>query len=188
MEPLQWRDLEPGEEKLAYRFVHTADREDVHLADDFRSDREAGLEPLDERERAIPELQDGMSAGRTYDNLGGPPVARGRCGRCIPGGGGMTKMFWALYDSEGRRHGSFEEESAAREALIETVRARPALESELVLLAYDDDGEPIGDGVMFEDLLPPTAPNGMPTVWAGFAFSDEPVVAGRVDAPPLTPA
>lgn len=49
------------EPRAVFRFVHVADREAPFLADDFRCDREVGLR-ASSRERAYPELQDGMSA------------------------------------------------------------------------------------------------------------------------------
>lgn len=43
-----------------YRFTRCASKNDPHLREDFLSDRESGKRPA-ARERAIPELQDGMS-------------------------------------------------------------------------------------------------------------------------------
>ena len=66
-EPLQRREPAEGEVKSAFRFVHWRDLKDPRLAQDFISDRDAGFEPLTDREREIPELQDGMSTYRTLE-------------------------------------------------------------------------------------------------------------------------
>jgi hypothetical protein len=46
--------------RAAFRFVHPSSMEDPALADDFKSDKEAGLRPGG-RERQIPELCQGIS-------------------------------------------------------------------------------------------------------------------------------
>lgn len=43
-----------------FRFVHASRRDDQDLADDFKSDEEAGLRPT-AREKPIPELREGRS-------------------------------------------------------------------------------------------------------------------------------
>jgi hypothetical protein len=56
--PLDRRPV--AEERRVYRFVHAAELGDPSLRDDCLSDRETGKRPF-AREKAIPELQDGMS-------------------------------------------------------------------------------------------------------------------------------
>lgn len=63
--PLDRRPVE--EPRTVYRFVHVDDVDDPKLVEDFRSDRESGKRPVP-REKAIPELQDGMS---TFGSLSG---------------------------------------------------------------------------------------------------------------------
>jgi hypothetical protein len=61
MEPPQPLDRRPvSEEMTAYRFVHVESVDDPAPVEDFLSDRETGKRPL-AREKAYPELQDGMS-------------------------------------------------------------------------------------------------------------------------------
>jgi hypothetical protein len=54
------------DDRLVYRFTHTESTNDPRLRDDFRSDRESGKRPF-AREKAIPELQDGMSMFGSLD-------------------------------------------------------------------------------------------------------------------------
>jgi hypothetical protein len=49
-----------------YRFVHAAELDDPALRNDFLSDRESGKRPF-AREKAIPELQEGMSMFGSLD-------------------------------------------------------------------------------------------------------------------------
>ena len=69
-------------------------------------------------------------------------------------------MTWVLYDGAGRRYGSFETETEAHRTLQVTADERPDVADELVLLAYDDGGQQVGEGVMLEDIAafaPPTS-------------------------------
>lgn len=55
------------ESRSVYRFVHVESESDDPPAEDFRSDREAGRQARSAREKAYPELLDGMSVFGSLD-------------------------------------------------------------------------------------------------------------------------
>ena len=56
-------------------------------------------------------------------------------------------MYYALFDSTGNLIESFTDEQEAREALDELAHDNPDSADELALLAYDDDGRPVGRAI-----------------------------------------
>lgn len=54
-------------------------------------------------------------------------------------------MHYVLLSSTGNMIDSYEEEPAARAALQRIVDAEPDAAEDVALIAYGDDGEPVGD-------------------------------------------
>lgn len=61
-------------------------------------------------------------------------------------------MTYMILDSTGSAINAFADEVAARAALRSLVAHDPAAAEHVFLLAYDDDGDPIGDAVTIADL------------------------------------
>lgn len=64
----------------------------------------------------------------------------------------METMTWMLLDGTGNAIDTYDDEVAAHAALRALVEAEPAARDEVVLLAYDGEGMPVGDAITFEDL------------------------------------
>jgi hypothetical protein len=60
--------------------------------------------------------------------------------------------MYMLLDSTGSAINAYHEEVAAHAALRATVADDPAAAADIFLLAYDDDGNPVGEAVTIEDL------------------------------------
>jgi hypothetical protein len=63
-------------------------------------------------------------------------------------------MEYMILDSAGNAVASFEDEAAARATLYAIVEVEPDAADHLVLLAYDDDGMPVGDAKTYVDVPP----------------------------------
>jgi|GEM_PF-1335225 len=63
----------------------------------------------------------------------------------------MTHM---LFDSNGNAINSYDDETAARAALRAIVQRDPAVAEHVLLISYDEDGDPVGEAVLAADLPP----------------------------------
>lgn len=61
-------------------------------------------------------------------------------------------MYYAISDSEGNTLDSFRDERIAEQSLLVMVAERPEDEDELLLLAYDDAGNPVGAARLAVDI------------------------------------
>jgi hypothetical protein len=61
-------------------------------------------------------------------------------------------MHYVISDSEGNTLDTFRDERAAERVLLVMVAERPEDENELLLLAYDDEGEPAGPARLATDV------------------------------------
>lgn len=62
-------------------------------------------------------------------------------------------MYYVISDSEGSTLDTFRDESDAMHALVGMVSRQPADREELLLLAYRDDGAPLGAARLVDDVL-----------------------------------
>jgi hypothetical protein len=65
------------------------------------------------------------------------------------------KMDYLILDSAGNAVASFEDEVAARATIHAIVAVEPEAAQHLALLAYDEDGQPVGEAVSAMDVPPP---------------------------------
>jgi hypothetical protein len=63
-------------------------------------------------------------------------------------------MDYMILDSAGHAIASFDNEAAARATLYAIVEVEREAADHLVLLAYDDDGMPVGDARTYVDIAP----------------------------------
>lgn len=63
-------------------------------------------------------------------------------------------MEFMILDSAGNAVASYEDDLTARAVLHATVAVEPEAADHLVLLAYDDDGMPVGDALTVFDVQP----------------------------------
>jgi hypothetical protein len=66
-------------------------------------------------------------------------------------------MDYMILDSAGNALASFEDELTARATLHAIAAVDPEAREQVVLLAYDDDGMPVGDAVTVIDCDPPVS-------------------------------
>jgi hypothetical protein len=59
-----------------------------------------------------------------------------------------------IFDSAGNAINSFDDEVAARAALRAIAEREPTAADDVLLISYDDDGNPVGEAVTAEDLPP----------------------------------
>jgi hypothetical protein len=62
-------------------------------------------------------------------------------------------MQHSIVNLEGKALASSVDLPGAKSALIDMVNAQPDLQDELLILSYDDDGSPVGEGLMFSDIV-----------------------------------
>jgi hypothetical protein len=62
-------------------------------------------------------------------------------------------MYYAISDSEGSTLDTFTDERAAEDALVELSQRHDTSGETFFLLAYEDDGSPIGDARVVGDVL-----------------------------------
>jgi len=62
-------------------------------------------------------------------------------------------MHYVISDSEGNTLDTFREERKAEQALLAMVADEPEGAKELLLLAHEDDGSPVGSARLYEDVL-----------------------------------
>jgi hypothetical protein len=62
-------------------------------------------------------------------------------------------MNYVILDSTANLVDSFDDETQARAALEAIVRLDPRSAGEYALIAYDEDGQPVGDAVLGSDLV-----------------------------------
>lgn len=57
-------------------------------------------------------------------------------------------MFWALFDDDGNWYGEFRSEAEALAALDKMIDSDPSAADETFVLAFDDEGERVGEPIM----------------------------------------
>ncbi len=62
-------------------------------------------------------------------------------------------MYYVITDSEGTTLDTFRDEREAEQGLLAMVAAEQGAENELLLLAHEDDGTPVGGARLYEDVL-----------------------------------
>lgn len=63
-------------------------------------------------------------------------------------------MYYALIDSTGNLIDTYDSEGAAKAALAEFVRDEPEIADHVAVLAYDDQGEPVGEPLSGSSIEP----------------------------------
>lgn len=62
-------------------------------------------------------------------------------------------MYYVITDSEGNTLDTFRDGREAEQALLAMVTDEPGDANELLLLAHEDDGSPVGSARLYEDVL-----------------------------------
>lgn len=66
-------------------------------------------------------------------------------------------MQYMIFDSAGNALASFDDEGRAHATLYSILRIEPDAAEHVALLAYDDDGMPVGDALTVFDVPPPVS-------------------------------
>lgn len=79
-------------------------------------------------------------------------------------------MDYMILDSRGDAVATFDDETAARATLRAIAQSEPDVASDLVMIAYDDDGMPVGEAVTAADLPLPYSLDAATSVsvWASY--------------------